>query len=152
MDGTVDVSGTDQQNIIVRFVSNGGKIHERLLEFEIITFGKGEALWDLVSEKLKAVGLQITSLIEMSLDDASANRSENAGVVKFYRDEVPVGFLYGILLISRISLLLLFLPKLKSAGIFLDYFKKRAVSLMKAPEGLMFGNSGSTSTAVEPVN
>ena len=72
--------------------------------------------------------------------------------MKLYRDEVPAGYFVGVLLISRISLLLLFLPKLKSAGIFLDYFKKRAVSLMKVPEGLMFGNSGSTSTAVEPVN
>ena len=62
------------------------------------------------------------------------------------------GILYGVLLISRISLLIMFLPKLKSAGIFLDYFKKRAVSLIKVPERLMFGNSGSTSTAVESVN
>ena len=92
MDGTVDVSETDQQNIVVRFVSNDGKIHERLLGFEIITSGTGEALWDLVSGKLKAVGLQITSLIGMLLEGASANRSENVGVVKFYRDEVPAGY------------------------------------------------------------
>ena len=92
MDGTVDISGTDQQNNVVRFVSNDGKIQELLLGFEIITSGTGEALWDLVSGKLKAVGLQITSLIRMSLDGASANRSENVGNVKFYRDEVPAGY------------------------------------------------------------
>ena len=91
MDGPVDVSGTDQQNIVVRFVSNDGKIHELLLGFEIIISGTGESLWDLVSEKLKAVCLPITSLIRMSLDGASANRTENVGVIKFYRDEVPAG-------------------------------------------------------------
>ena len=38
MDGTVDISGTDQLNIVARFDGTNGKVEERLLGFEVITF------------------------------------------------------------------------------------------------------------------
>ena len=41
MDGTVDISGTDQLSVVVKYVTRDGKVHERLLGLEVITSGKG---------------------------------------------------------------------------------------------------------------
>ena len=92
MDGTVDISGTDQLNIVARFVGTNGKVEERLLGFEVITSGKGEALWKLLVGKLGKLGLDKKSLVGLSLDGASANTSENVGVVKYFYDDVPLGY------------------------------------------------------------
>ena len=92
MDGTVDVSGTDQMNIVVRYVTSDGRVQERLIGFKVITSGKGEALWTLLCEKLTQTGLNVRSLIGLSLDGASANTSGEVGVVKHYRDSVPCGY------------------------------------------------------------
>lgn len=96
MDGTVDVSGTDQMDIIVRYVTSDGTVHERLLGLEVITSGKGEDLWNLLSAKLVRHGLSIADLIGLSLDGASANTSQDVGVVKHYHDNVSFGnFVWG---------------------------------------------------------
>ena len=58
MDGTVDISGTDQFSVVVRYVTKDGKVHERLLGLEVITSGKGEALWNLLSAKLEKHNLK----------------------------------------------------------------------------------------------
>jgi len=98
MGGTVDISGTDQLNIIARFVDTDGKVQERTLGFEVITSGRGEDLWKLLVGKLESLKLGITSLIGLSLDGASANTSTEVGVVKYYHDTaVPDGFfVWGI--------------------------------------------------------
>ena len=97
MDGTVDISGTDQMNIVSRFVDKHGNIQERLLGLEVITSGKGIDLWKLLVGKLENLKLDIGGLIGLSLDGASANTSENLGVVKYYHDAVPEGyFVWGI--------------------------------------------------------
>ena len=92
MDGTVDISGTDQLSVVVRYVTKDGKVHERLLGLEVITSGKGEALWNLLSAKLEKHNLNIEHLIGLSLDGASANASKNVGVVKYYEERVPSGY------------------------------------------------------------
>ena len=92
MDGTVDISGTDQMSVVVRFVTSDGKVQERLLGLDVITSGKGEALWKLLSAKLQKHNLNIQNLIGLSLDGTSANTSDNVGVVKYYKDSVPLGY------------------------------------------------------------
>jgi hypothetical protein len=96
-DGTVDIAGIDQFNIIARFVGHDGKVQERLLGLEVITSGKGEDLWKLIADKTVKLGLDITSIIGLSLDGASANTSTNVGLVKYYHDTVPDGyFVWGV--------------------------------------------------------
>ena len=92
MDGTVDVSWIDQFSVVVRYVTKDGKVHERLLGLEVITSGKGEALWNLLSAKLEKHNLNIEHLIGLSLYGASANTSKNVGVVKYYEERVPSGY------------------------------------------------------------
>lgn len=92
MDGTVDVSGTDQMSIVLRYVTTDGTVCERLLGLDVIKSGTGEALWSLLSAKLTHHHLEVGNAIGMSLDGASANTSQDVGVVKFYKDNVSNGY------------------------------------------------------------
>ena len=88
----LDSSETDQLSIVARHVTTDGNVEERLLGFEVITSGKGEALLKLLVGKLHKLGLDIITIIGLSLDGTSANTLQNVGVVKYNNDEVPQGY------------------------------------------------------------
>ena len=67
----------------MRYITIDGTICERLLGLNVIMSGTGEALWNLLSAKLTHHHLKVGNVTGMSLDGASANTSQDVGVVKF---------------------------------------------------------------------
>lgn len=73
-------------SVVVRLVTNDGKVQERLLSLDVATSGTGEVFWQLLSTKRQNHYLDIQNLIGLSLDDTSVNTSDEVGVVKYYKD------------------------------------------------------------------
>lgn len=52
----------DQLSVVIRWVEEGGSIHETFLGFVAITSGKAEALTELVIELLQSYGLDFSKM------------------------------------------------------------------------------------------
>ena len=142
MDGTVDVSGTDQMSIVLRYLTIDGTVCERLLGLDVIKSGTGEALWSLLSAKLTHHHLEVGNAIGMSLDGPSANTSQDVGVVKFYKDNVSNGyFVWGFAHQQNLVVLPVF-SEIKDCRNLLGLLQETCSFLMKAHAEWIFGRYG----------
>ncbi|XP_054283324.1 zinc finger MYM-type protein 1-like [Macrosteles quadrilineatus] len=84
LDCTPDVSRTEQMSLVVRFVQcesgEEPEIHERFLGFIPVESTTGEALTDVLLNKLKDMKLSLKNMRGQGYDNGSNMKGKNAGV------------------------------------------------------------------------
>lgn len=91
IDETRDVARHEQVWLVVRYTDEQYNVHETFLGFERTAQMTGEALYVLLAEWIRKLGLKLERLVGQCYDGASAMRGDYKGVATRLKEVAPLG-------------------------------------------------------------